>query len=218
MLAVAAQSGSPAQVEFSRPHRQDDRPLPARRRHRSVGAGAGRPARPQMGASGDRREYRRRRRQCRRRGSRARRRPTATRCCSPRPGPLATNAFMYKTMPYNPAKWVPIAVRGDLALRAGGEPRISTASAVAQVIATMPRPSPASLTSATPGVGSVGQFATIEFELLADIKLLQVPYKGLSPAVADVLGRQCQHDVRHAGDFDAAAPRRQGKDRRRRRH
>ena len=26
------------------------------------------------------------------------------------PGPLATNAFMYKTMPYDPAKWVPIAV------------------------------------------------------------------------------------------------------------
>ena len=61
------------------------------------------------------------------------------------------------------------------------------------------------MTAATPGVGSVGQFATIELELLADIKLLQVPYKGLSPAVADVLGRQCQHDVRHAGDLAAAA-------------
>ena len=26
------------------------------------------------------------------------------------PGPLATNAFMYKDMPYDPAQWVPIAV------------------------------------------------------------------------------------------------------------
>jgi tripartite-type tricarboxylate transporter receptor subunit TctC len=46
---------------------------------------------------------------------------------------------------------------------------------------------PGKLTAATPGVGSVGQLATVELELLADVKLLQVPYKGLSPAVADVL-------------------------------
>ena len=43
------------------------------------------------------------------------------------------------------------------------------------------------MTAATPGVGSVGQLATVELELLADIKLLQVPYKGLSPAVDDML-------------------------------
>ena len=47
---------------------------------------------------------------------------------------------------------------------------------------------PGALTSATPGIGSLGQFATIEFEMLARVKLLQVPYKGLSPAIADVLG------------------------------
>ncbi|MGH7246830.1 MAG: Bug family tripartite tricarboxylate transporter substrate binding protein, partial [Pseudomonadota bacterium] len=47
---------------------------------------------------------------------------------------------------------------------------------------------PGQLTFATPGIGSVGQFATIEFEMLAHIKLLQVPYKGLGPAVSDVLG------------------------------
>jgi tripartite-type tricarboxylate transporter receptor subunit TctC len=47
---------------------------------------------------------------------------------------------------------------------------------------------PGQLTAATPGVGSVGQFATIEFEMLAGIKILQVPYKGLGPAVSDVLG------------------------------
>ncbi|HTV36446.1 MAG TPA: tripartite tricarboxylate transporter substrate-binding protein, partial [Xanthobacteraceae bacterium] len=34
----------------------------------------------------------------------------------------------------------------------------------------------------------LGQFATIEFEMLANVKLLQVPYKGLNPAVDDVLG------------------------------
>ena len=55
------------------------------------------------------------------------------------------------------------------------------------LLLTHAKANPGSLTAATPGVGSVGQLATIELEMLADIKLLQVPYKGLSPAVADVL-------------------------------
>jgi tripartite-type tricarboxylate transporter receptor subunit TctC len=50
------------------------------------------------------------------------------------------------------------------------------------------RKKPGRLTAATPGIGSVGQFATIEFEMLAKVKVLQVPYKGLAPAVTDVLG------------------------------
>src|SRR5581483_4160324 len=60
------------------------------------------------------------------------------------------------------------------------------ASTLRQVIAEA-RVKPGRLTAATPGIGSLGQFATIEFEMLAGIKLLQVPYKGLSPAVFDVL-------------------------------
>jgi tripartite-type tricarboxylate transporter receptor subunit TctC len=102
------------------------------------------------------------------------------------PGPLATNAFMYKTMPYDPAKWVPIAVVATSPYVLVVSPHFD-ASDLAQVIAQA-KAKPGALTSATPGVGSLGQFATIEFEMLADVKLLQVPYKGLSPAVADVLG------------------------------
>ena len=46
---------------------------------------------------------------------------------------------------------------------------------------------PGKLTSATPGVGSVGQLATVELEMLADIDVLQVPYSGLGPAVNDII-------------------------------
>jgi tripartite-type tricarboxylate transporter receptor subunit TctC len=93
---------------------------------------------------------------------------------------------MYKTMPYDPAKWVPIAVVATSPYVLVVSPHFG-ASSVEQVIGDA-KAKPGQLTSATPGVGSLGQFATIEFELLANIKLLQVPYKGLSPAVADVLG------------------------------
>ncbi len=102
------------------------------------------------------------------------------------PGPIATNTFMYKDMPYDPAKWVPIAVAATSPYVLVVSPRFDAAD-VAQVIAEA-KAKPGQLTSATPGVGSLGQFATIEFEMLTGIKLLQVPYKGLSPAVADVLG------------------------------
>ena len=102
------------------------------------------------------------------------------------PGPLATNVFMYKTMPYNVAKWTPIAVVATSPYVLVVSPHF-TAANIAQVIADA-KAKPGALTAATPGIGSLGQFATIEFEMLAKVKLLQVPYKGLSPAIADVLG------------------------------
>lgn len=102
------------------------------------------------------------------------------------PGPLATNVFMYKTMPYDVAKWTPLAVVATSPYVLVVSPHFA-ATNVAQVIADA-KAKPGALTSATPGIGSLGQFATIEFEMLAKVKLLQVPYKGLSPAVADVLG------------------------------
>ena len=102
------------------------------------------------------------------------------------PGPLATNVFMYKKMPYDVAKWTPLAVVATSPYVLVVSPHFP-ATNVAQVIADA-KAKPGALTSATPGIGSLGQFATIEFEMLAKVKLLQVPYKGLSPAVADVLG------------------------------
>src|SRR5579863_9278378 len=102
------------------------------------------------------------------------------------PGPLATNVFMYKAMRYDVAKWTPLAVVATSPYVLVVSPHFP-ASNVGEVIADA-KAKPGALTSATPGIGSLGQFATIEFEMLAKVKLLQVPYKGLSPAVADVLG------------------------------
>jgi tripartite-type tricarboxylate transporter receptor subunit TctC len=101
------------------------------------------------------------------------------------PGPIATNAYMYKDMSYDPAQWVPIAVLATspyvLVLNNGFDaPNLA-------LLLSHAKADPGKLTAATPGVGSVGQLATIELEMLAGVKLLQVPYKGLSPAVADVV-------------------------------
>jgi len=89
-------------------------------------------------------------------------------------------------MPYDPAKWVSIAMLATspfvLAVNLD-----FAATNFAQVIADA-KAKPSAITVATPGVGGLGYFATIEFEQLAHVKLLQIPYQGEGPEVTDLLG------------------------------
>ena len=101
------------------------------------------------------------------------------------PGPIATNSFLYKDMPYDPARWVPIALLATgpyvLVLRKSFE-----GSTVKELIARA-KAAPGKLTAATPGVGSVGHLSTVQLEMLAGIKTVHVPYRGLGPATNDLI-------------------------------
>jgi tripartite-type tricarboxylate transporter receptor subunit TctC len=101
------------------------------------------------------------------------------------PGPVATNSFLYKDMPYDPSRWTPIALLATgpyvLVMRKSFE-----GSTVKDLIAHA-KAKPGTVTAATPGIGSVGHLATVELEMLADIKTLLVPYRGLGPAVNDLI-------------------------------
>src|SRR5262249_59024206 len=59
-------------------------------------------------------------------------------------------------------------------------------STVAELIARA-RANPDKITSATPGVGSVGHLATVQLEMLAGITTAQIPYRGLSHALNDLI-------------------------------
>jgi tripartite-type tricarboxylate transporter receptor subunit TctC len=102
------------------------------------------------------------------------------------PGPLTLNSLVYKKMPYDQAKWVPIAVVATSPYVLVVSP-LFAATNLAQVIADA-KANPNTLTAATPGVGGLGHFTTVEFEQRAHVKLVLVPYPGLGPEVADVLG------------------------------
>jgi tripartite-type tricarboxylate transporter receptor subunit TctC len=102
------------------------------------------------------------------------------------PGPLALNSLVYKSMPYNPAKWVAIAMPATSPFVLAVSPDFA-ATNLAQVIAAA-KAKPGALTVATPGVGGLGYFATIEFEQLAHLKLLHVPFQGEGPEVTALLG------------------------------
>src|SRR5262249_56647096 len=103
------------------------------------------------------------------------------------PGPIATNSFLYKEMGYDPARWVPIALLATgpyvLVLRTSFE-----GSTVADLIASA-RANPGKITSATPGIGSVGHLSTVQLEMLAGIKTAQIPYRGVGQAINDIIAR-----------------------------
>jgi tripartite-type tricarboxylate transporter receptor subunit TctC len=101
------------------------------------------------------------------------------------PGPIATNSFLYKDMPFDPKRWTAIALLATgpyvLVLRKSFE------GATVKDLIARAKANPGTVTAATPGVGSVGHLATVQLEMLADIKTVQVPYRGLGPAVNDII-------------------------------
>jgi tripartite-type tricarboxylate transporter receptor subunit TctC len=101
------------------------------------------------------------------------------------PGPIATNSFLYKDMPFDPKRWTAIALLATgpyvLVLRKSFE------GATVKDLIARAKANPGTITAATPGVGSVGHLATVQLEMLADIKTVQVPYRGLGPAVNDII-------------------------------
>jgi tripartite-type tricarboxylate transporter receptor subunit TctC len=102
------------------------------------------------------------------------------------PGPIALNKLLYKFMPFDSSKWVPISVVASvpyvLALR-----NDFGASNVKELIAKA-KANPGKFTYASPGVGTVGHLAAKQFEMLAGIEMTTVPYKGLAPALNDIFG------------------------------
>jgi len=101
------------------------------------------------------------------------------------PGPIATNSFLYKDMPYDPTRWTPIALLATgpyvLVLRKSFE------GATVKDLIARAKANPGKITAATPGIGSVGHLSTVQLEMLADIKTVHVPYRGLGPAINDII-------------------------------
>jgi len=104
------------------------------------------------------------------------------------PGPIATNGLMYKNMNYDPTKWVVIShlttVPYVLVLR-----NTFPASTVQEFIAAA-KAKPKTITSASAGPGSSGTLAANNLEMMAGITFVTVPYRGLGPAMKDLLAGQ----------------------------
>lgn len=98
-----------------------------------------------------------------------------------------TNAFLYKKLNYDPiADFAPVSLAATapnvLAVRANLDVKDL------QGLIALAKEKPGEITSGSGGVGLGSHLATALFEDLADIKLLHVPFNGVAPAVAELVG------------------------------
>ena len=100
---------------------------------------------------------------------------------------FAINPSLYKKLPYDPLKdFTPVT-------QLNSQPNVVVvntsfqASSVKELIA-LAKSKPGELTFASPGAGSAPHLSGELFQRVAGIKMTHVPYKGIPPAVTDILG------------------------------
>jgi tripartite-type tricarboxylate transporter receptor subunit TctC len=103
--------------------------------------------------------------------------------CAP-PPPLAINHNLYKTLPYDWSKFVPITV---LALT----PNVITArkdlpANTAQELIAYAKANPGKVTYASQGNGSTSHLSAAMLASQAGLQLVHVPYRGEGPALVDI--------------------------------
>jgi len=104
-------------------------------------------------------------------------------------GALAANASLYPQMPFDVLKdFQPITMVAAIPFVIVGSPNLP-AKNLQQVIA-LAKAKPGQLSMGHGGNGTAMHLSTALFEQMADIKLVQVPYRGTGPATLDVLAGQ----------------------------
>jgi tripartite-type tricarboxylate transporter receptor subunit TctC len=103
--------------------------------------------------------------------------------CSP-PGPLSINHNLYKALPYDWSKFVPVTV---LAL----SPNVITArkdlpANTAQEFIAYAKANPGKMTYASQGNGSTSHLSAQMLATQAGLSMVHVPYKGEGPALIDI--------------------------------
>jgi tripartite-type tricarboxylate transporter receptor subunit TctC len=100
---------------------------------------------------------------------------------------FTTNAAIQPNLPFDPVKdFTPVTMvaRGPMILAVSNK---MPAKTVAELI-TMARSQPGKLNFGSSGAGSTNQFATELWMAAAGVQMTHVPYKGMSPAVTDLIG------------------------------
>jgi tripartite-type tricarboxylate transporter receptor subunit TctC len=101
------------------------------------------------------------------------------------PAPITTNAFLYKSLNYDPAKLTPVAIMSHI-------PNVLLvrenfpAKTVQEFIAYA-KANPGKLNYASQGIGTTSHLTAELFQSLTGTKLVHVPYKGTAPALNDLL-------------------------------
>jgi tripartite-type tricarboxylate transporter receptor subunit TctC len=99
------------------------------------------------------------------------------------------NATLYPKLPFDPVTdFTPISKIATVPSLLVGNPKLM-AQNLNELIA-LARARPDKLSMAVGGIGSSLHLAGDQFKMMADLRILNVPYKGTAPALTDVLGGQ----------------------------
>ncbi|HEY4142182.1 MAG TPA: tripartite tricarboxylate transporter substrate binding protein [Pseudolabrys sp.] len=107
------------------------------------------------------------------------------------PPPLVTNQNLYPKLSFDAAKFEPISVMAHVPSGLFVNPDKVKAASVAELIDYLKK-NPGALTAATQGNGTTSHLTSEMFQLMAKVKLRNIPYRGSAPALQGLL----------AGDVD----------------
>ncbi|MGH8669912.1 MAG: Bug family tripartite tricarboxylate transporter substrate binding protein [Burkholderiales bacterium] len=111
------------------------------------------------------------------------------------PPPLVINKLLYKKLPYDAEKFVPISVIGAIPNVLLVHPKTNVATV--QEFIALAKASPGKLNYASQGNGTTSHLTAELFKSMAGgaagpLRITHVPYKGTAPALADLLGGQVE--------------------------
>jgi tripartite-type tricarboxylate transporter receptor subunit TctC len=101
------------------------------------------------------------------------------------PAPITTNSFLYKSLNYDPAKLLPVAIMSHVTNVLLVRPDFP-AKTVQELIAYA-KANPGKLNYASQGAGTTSHLTAELFQTITHTKLVHVPYKGTAPALNDLI-------------------------------
>jgi tripartite-type tricarboxylate transporter receptor subunit TctC len=102
------------------------------------------------------------------------------------PGPIAINQGLYKKLPFDPTQWAAVSIIASVPNALIVSPTLPVKSA--QEFIAYVKAHPGQVTYATQGNGTTSHLTAKLFESLTGTQMIQVPYKGDTPALTDLAG------------------------------
>lgn len=104
-------------------------------------------------------------------------------------GPLAINVSLYRKLPYDPVRaFSPVSVVAVAAQILVANPSLPARSV--RELVQLAKARPGQLVYGSPGTGSGAQLSMELFKTMTAVDIVHIPYKGATPALADLLGGQ----------------------------
>ncbi len=115
----------------------------------------------------------------------ARAEPDGTTFLASPPGPIAINHHLYKSLPFDPTKWVPVTVIATVPNVLAVSNKVP-ANNLQEFIAYV-KANPGKVSYASQGNGSTSHLTASLFMQLTGTEMTHVPYKGTAPALVDLV-------------------------------